>query len=83
MRDYILTDQERVAVTWLGSSSPFNVTAEATTIAAFSGPEVAELVEQHTAKTGQRFDPSAITRIFELSAGHPWLVNALADQAVR
>jgi hypothetical protein len=80
VRDYILTQDERTAVAWLGSASPFNITAEATTLAPFTEPEVAELLGQHTAATGQRFEPEAAARIFALSQGHPWLVNALADQ---
>ena len=82
VRDYILTQEERRAVTWLGSASPFNVTAEATTIAPFTEPEVVELCAQHTAATSQRFEPEATARIYELSQGHPWLVNALAAQMV-
>jgi len=83
VRDYILSREERVAVSWLGSASPFNIMAEATTIAPFSEPEVSELCAQHTAVTGQRFEPQATARIYELSQGHPWLVCALADQIVR
>jgi hypothetical protein len=82
VRDYVLSQEERIAVTWLGSGSPFNVSAEATTIGPFTEPEVAELVAQHTTRTGQRFEPEAVARIAELSQGHPWLVCALADQIV-
>jgi hypothetical protein len=42
-----------------------------------------DLLAQHTTATGQRFEPDAVARVFDLSGGHPWLVNALADQAVR
>lgn len=80
VRDYVMSQQERIAVTWLGSASPFNITAEATSIGPFTEPEVGELLSQHTTKTGQRFEPDAVKRIYELSEGHPWLVNALADQ---
>ncbi len=82
VRDYVMSQEERIAVTWLGSASPFNIRAEATTIAPFTEPEVAELCAQHTTTTGQLFEPLAIARIYELSQGHPWLVNALADQIV-
>jgi hypothetical protein len=68
---------------WLGSASPFNITAENVTLAAFTEAEVAELVAQHTEETGQRFEPEAVAHLHYLSAGHPWLVNALADQATR
>ncbi len=67
---------------WLGTSSPFNITAEATTLAPFTAEEVAALLQQHTAATGQRFEPEAVAGIHDLSQGHPWLVNALADQIV-
>jgi hypothetical protein len=82
VRDYQVSLEERRALGWLGSASPFNISAEALTIAAFTEPEVGELCAQHTATTGQPFEPTAIARIFELSQGHPWLVNALADQIV-
>ena len=82
VRDYVMTREDRNLVHWLGSASPFNITAEATTIAPFSEPDVAELLAQHTASTGQVFEPEATERIHHLSQGHPWLVNALADQIV-
>jgi type II secretory pathway predicted ATPase ExeA len=60
----------------------FNITAEATTIGLFTETEVEELLGQHTAATGQRFEPEAVRRIWELGRGHPWLTNAIADQIV-
>jgi hypothetical protein len=83
VRDYVLTQEERTAVSWLGSASPFNISAEATTLGPFTEPEVSELCAQHTAATGQPFEPEATARIYMLSQGHPWLVCALADQIVR
>jgi len=83
VRDYVLRDDDRRAITWLGTTSPFNVTTEALTLAAFTEAEVAELLQQHTEATGQRFEPEASARIYELGQGHPWLTNALADQIVR
>jgi len=83
VRDYILDTEDRRAVSWLGTTSPFNIAAEATTLAAFTEAEVAELLAQHTADTGQRFAPDAVLRIWDLAQGHPWLTNALADQIVR
>ncbi len=82
IRDYVVGDGRR-GVAWLGSASPFNITAENVTLAAFTEAEVAELVAQHTAETGQGFAPEAVALVHHLSAGHPWLVNALADQATR
>lgn len=82
VRDYALSIDDRRAVAWLGTTSPFNITAEAVTLAPFSAADVAELLAQHTTATGQRFEAAAVARIYDLSQGHPWLVNALADQIV-
>lgn len=82
VRDYILSQEERLAVSWLGTTSPFNITAEAATLGPFTKAEVAELCAQHTATTGQHFEPEAVARIYEFGQGHPWLTNALADQIV-
>lgn len=82
VRDYALATADRKAVSWLGTISPFNITAEATTLGPFNEAEVKELLGQHTAATGQRFDPEAVRRIWELAQGHPWLTSALADQVV-
>ncbi len=82
VRDYTLSQEERRAIAWLGTASPFNITAEVTSIGSFTSDEVVELLAQHTAKTGQRFLPEASASIHERSQGHPWLVNALADQIV-
>ncbi len=80
VRDYALATEERRVVAWLGTTSPFNITAEAMTLGHFTEPEIAELLGQHTAATGQMFEPEAVRRIWELGQGHPWLTNALADQ---
>jgi hypothetical protein len=82
VRDYVFTQEERRAVTWLGTTSPFNISAEAASLGPFTRDEVEELLTQHTAATGQRFEPGAVASIYELSQGHPWLVNALADRIV-
>jgi len=83
VRDYVFTAEDRRAVVWLGTTSPFNITTEAMTLGAVTEPEIAELLAQHTAATGQRFEPEAARRIWELGQGHPWLTSALADQIVR
>ena len=82
VRDFVLDAQDRKALSWLGTMSPFNITAEATTLGPFTEAEVEELLGQHTAATGQRFEPEAVHRIWELGQGHPWLTSALADQIV-
>jgi hypothetical protein len=81
--DYAMREEERRAVAWLGTTSPFNITAETTTLGPFTQVEVGELLEQHSAATGQRFSPDAVAHIWELGRGHPWLSNALPDQIVR
>lgn len=82
VRDYVLATDERRAVAWLGTTSPFNIAAEATTLGPFTRDEVGELLAQHTTVTGQRFEPAAIESIAHLSQGHPWLTNALANEIV-
>ncbi len=78
VRDYrIGTEGRRV-----GTSSPFNIKLESLRLRDFTDDEVAELYRQHTEDTGQRFEDDAVDRAFELTRGQPWLVNALARQAV-
>jgi hypothetical protein len=83
VRDYALTEEDRRTVSWLGTSSPFNIIAEPQTLVPFTPADVNELLIQHTTVTGQRFEPEAIERVVELGRGHPWLTTALADQIVR
>ena len=73
VRDYRvdLSEPERAH-----SASPFNV-KESLGLRNFNESEVAALYQQHTEQTGQRFEPAAVRRAFELSGGHPWLVNAI------
>jgi hypothetical protein len=80
VRDYKLAsggDQPRI-----GSASPFNVKVESSRLGDFTFDDVRLLYGQHTAATGQPFDEAALSRAFELSAGQPWLVNALAREIV-
>jgi hypothetical protein len=79
VRDYQVSAREEGR---LGTSSPFNIKVESLTLSDFSPEEVAELYAQHTADTGQRFEPDAVARAYALTRGQPWLVNALARQAV-
>jgi hypothetical protein len=66
----------------LGSSSPFNIMKESFNLRNFTEAEVAELYEQHTAETGQMFEPPAVDHVFEQTQGQPWLVNAIACECV-
>jgi hypothetical protein len=66
----------------LGSASPFNIVTEAMTIENFTKDDVTELYNQHTTATGQVFEKDATQFIFEQTQGQPWLVNAVAREAV-
>jgi hypothetical protein len=66
----------------LGSSSPFNIMTKSFNLRNFTQAEVAELYAQHTAETGQTFDPQAVEYVFEQTQGQPWLVNAVARECV-
>lgn len=79
VRDYKLASggSER-----LDTASPFNIKSESLTLRNFDPPEVRALLGQHTEDTSQRFEEEAIARIFFLTQGQPWLVNALARECV-
>jgi hypothetical protein len=66
----------------LGTSSPFNVKLTSLRIGNLSEPELRDLYAQHTSETGQPFTESALRRAFDLTGGQPWLVNALAREAI-
>ncbi len=66
----------------LGTASPFNIKLASLRLGDFDEAEVRELYAQHTADTGQVFTEQALTRAFELTAGQPWLVNALAREVI-
>jgi hypothetical protein len=64
------------------SGSPFNIVAESLRLGDFTADEIAELYGQHTQATGQEFAKDAVDRVFELTQGQPWLVNALAYELI-
>ncbi len=66
----------------LGTSSPFNIKLKSLRLGDFSPDDVRGLYAQHTTDTGQEFTPAALERAIELTAGQPWLVNALAREVV-
>ena len=65
-----------------GEASPFNVLTKAMTLNLFTKEEVATLYAQHTAETGQAFEPAALDKAYDFSRGQPYLVNALARWCV-
>ncbi len=75
VRDYrIHSDREKAIIT---GGSAFNIKAESLRLGNFSRVEMEALYRQHTDETGQIFTPEALERLWELSRGQPWLVNAL------
>jgi len=80
IRDYKAKVRENSAT--LGSSSPFNIVSEAMTLSNFTCEEIAELYSQHTEQAGQIFEKATVDYIYEQTQGQPWLVNAIAREAV-
>ena len=79
VRDYrIYSSREG---THVKGGSAFNIKAESLRLGDFSEGEVRELLAQHTAERGQGFETGAVERIWALTYGQPWLVNALAYEA--
>ena len=66
----------------LGSASPFNIVSKTMIISNFTYEDVTELYSQHTTATGQVFEKDAAQFIFEQTQGQPWLVNAIAIEAI-
>ena len=75
VRDYRIHSASEKAIITGGSA--FNIKAESLRLGDFSRTEVATLYHQHTDETGQLIAPQALARIWELTQGQPWLVNAL------
>ena len=65
----------------IAGGSAFNISAAALRLGDFDRAETEALLGQHTAETGQEFEPAAIERIYTQTAGQPWLVNALCNEA--
>lgn len=75
VRDYrIHSDLEKAIIT---GGSAFNIKAESLRLGNFNRAETEALYRQHTEATGQTFTPEALERLWDLSGGQPWLVNAL------
>lgn len=87
MRDAAVADHRDYKVASGGSdrlhsASPFNVKARSLTLRNFNREEVHALLLQHTAATGQPFEPEALETVWHLTRGQPWLTNALANVIV-
>ncbi|MDR2456257.1 MAG: hypothetical protein LBE49_06670 [Deltaproteobacteria bacterium] len=75
-------EQARAETKSKGPASPFNIIKKALILPNFTSDEIKALYNQHTEASGQVFEPSAIERAWYWSEGQPWLVNALAFEAV-
>jgi hypothetical protein len=78
VRDYRIHQSDGEIIT---GGSCFNIKAESLRLGDFSQGEIRELYEQHTEATGQTFDEDIYPKVWSLTHGQPWLVNALANQA--
>ncbi|MDR1040711.1 MAG: ATP-binding protein, partial [Deltaproteobacteria bacterium] len=77
IRDYLTKVRADGESQGPGGSS-FNVRDESLSLADFTREEIGVLYGQHTAETGQIFEPEAVDRAWHWTEGQPWLVNALA-----
>ncbi len=79
VRDYQIYSSREGANVKGGSA--FNIKAESLRLGDFCKREVQSLLAQYTAERGQAFESAAVERLWELTCGQPWLVNALAYEA--
>lgn len=75
VRDYRIHSSSEQAIITGGSA--FNIKAESLRLGDFSRVEMDRLYLAHTQETGQVFLPATLDRLWELTQGQPWLVNAL------
>jgi len=54
----------------LGSASPYNIAIDYE-LPPFSRDNIHQYFLQHTTETGQKFDDSVITRVHQVTDGHP------------
>ncbi|MDG4595430.1 MAG: ATP-binding protein [Candidatus Contendobacter sp.] len=79
LRDYRI--HSHAGATIITGGSAFNIRAKSLRLGDFTPNEVATLLEEHTTETGQVFTAEALARVWHLTQGQPWLVNALAYEA--
>ena len=78
VRDYrIHSSRSREIIT---GGSAFNIKAESIRMGNFSAADCTALYQQHSDETGQMFTDAALERVWDLTRGQPWLVNALGYQ---
>ncbi|MDR2523609.1 MAG: ATP-binding protein [Synergistaceae bacterium] len=77
IRDYRIHRSDGEIIT---GGSCVNIKAKSLRLGDFSREEIRELYVQHTEMTGQVFEENIYPKVWELTHGQPWLVNALANQ---
>ncbi len=75
----IHSSAEKAVIT---GGSAFNIKAESLRLGDFTAAETRALLLQHTEETGQPWSEAALEEVWNSTAGQPWLVNALADEAL-
>ncbi len=79
VRDYRIRSAAENQI--IAGGSAFNIRAKSLRLGDFSRRNVESLLGQHTDETGQVLTHEARGKIWELTQGQPWLVNALAYEA--
>ena len=74
VRDYRLHVGNKAMV---AGGSAFNIKAKSLRMGDFNREEALRVYNQHTEDTGQVFTAEALAKMWELTQGQPWLVNAL------
>lgn len=80
VRDYRIHLSDKEIVT---GGSAFNIKARSLHLGNFTREDIHNLYMQHTAATGQEFDPACFPLIWTATEGQPWLVNALGYEVTR
>ena len=81
LKSVILVGVSNIVGVVQDNASPSNVT-DNLNVPYFTDAEVLELLGQHETETGQLFDPSVKTKISEITANQPGLVNGFAGRLV-
>ncbi len=81
VRDYRIHSGSEKAI--VAGGSAFNIKAESLRMGDFGEAEVRALLLQHTEETGQSWSGEALEEVWESTSGQPWLVNALAAEALK
>ena len=79
VRDYRIHQGNGEIIT---GGSAFNIKTKSLRMGNFSQEETKALWLQHTEETGQEFEESIFSELWEDSYGQPWLVNALAQEII-